>query len=150
MTKSIRAALWTMVLAMGGLGTAYAHHSGAQYDFTRNIWVSGVVESIRVINPHMTLTLVVLGKRGKSRPILFEGDSVNNFYRAGWRPHMLKVGDRIKVRYNPRKDGRDGGFVNGFVAADGQSVVFRLPGGNPIPVKAAEPSGHRSAAAAAR
>lgn len=149
MSKTIRAVLWAVVLGLGGLGTASAHHSGAEYDFTHNVWVSGVVESIRVINPHMSLTLVVLGKNGKSRPVSFEGDSVNNFYRAGWRPHMLKVGDRIKVRYNPRKDGGDGGFVNGFVTANGRSVVFRLPGGYAIPAHKASASGQHSATPAA-
>jgi len=137
MSKTMRSALWAIVLLAGSGPAALAHHSGALYDFTKNVWVSGVVESIRVINPHMSLTLVVLGKDGKSRAIEFEGDSVNNFYRAGWRPHMVRVGDRIKVRYNPRKDGADGGFVNGFVAANGETVIFRLPGGNPVPARPA-------------
>lgn len=127
MSKSVSAALLTLALAAGGLSTAYAHHSAAMYDFTKNIWVSGVVKSIRVINPHMSLTLVVSKGTGNARPIDFEGHSVNNFYRAGWRPGMLRVGDKIRVRYNPRKDGRDGGFVNGFVAANGREVAFHLP-----------------------
>lgn len=134
--KTVRTALTTLALVAGGVPAALAHHSGAEYDFTRNVWVSGVIRSVRVINPHMSLTLIVAGKNGRPHPIEFEGDSVNNFYRAGWRPHMLKIGDRIKVRYNPRKDGADGGFVNGFVAANGKEVVFRLPGGNPVATRA--------------
>ena len=144
MTRALKWAL-AMLAALGAsIAPALAHHSGAEYDFTRNIWVSGVVKAIRVINPHMSLTLVVLGKSGGSRTIRFEGDSVNNFYRAGWRPHMVRIGDRIKVRYNPRKDGRAGGFVNGFVAANGQTVVFRLPAGAPAAVRTAAPAAVRS------
>lgn len=134
-SNAMKSALWTGAVLVASLPAALAHHSGAQYDFTRNFWISGVVKSIRVINPHMSLTLVVLGQDGRSRSIHFEGDSVNNFYRAGWRPRMLRVGDRIKVRYNPRRDGRAGGFVNGFVAADGRRVIFRLPGGGPVPAR---------------
>src|SRR6202451_1866324 len=67
------------------------------------------------------------------RDVMFEAHSVNNFYREGWRPAMLKVGDRIKVRFNPRKDGADGGFVNGFVTAEGKEIAFRAPG-QPLPV----------------
>ncbi len=127
MSKAVNAALVAAALVAGSLSTAFAHHSAAMYDFTKNIWVSGVVKSIRVINPHMSLTLVVSSGTGKARAIDFEGHSVNNFYRAGWRPNMVRVGDTIRVRYNPRKDGRDGGFVNGFVAANGREVAFRLP-----------------------
>ena len=127
MSKSVSAALLAAALLAGGMSQALAHHSAAMYDFTKNIWVSGVVKNIRVINPHMSLTLIVSNGAGESRAIDFEGHSVNNFYRAGWRPDLVRVGDKIRVRYNPRKDGRDGGFVNGFVAAGGREVAFHLP-----------------------
>ncbi|HTW38426.1 MAG TPA: DUF6152 family protein [Steroidobacteraceae bacterium] len=122
------ATLAALTLVAFGSSAALAHHSAAMYDFTKNVWVAGVVKDVRVINPHMTLTLAVANGRGEPHDIQFEGHSVNNFYRAGWRPGLVKVGDRIKVRYNPRKDGHDGGFVNGFVAANGQEVAFRIPG----------------------
>jgi hypothetical protein len=119
----------SLVLAASLLGAAvptWAHHSAAMFDFTQNHWSEGVVKDIRVINPHMTLTLVVSDAKG-THDISFEGHSVNNFYRAGWRPHMVNVGDKIKVRFNPRKDGLDGGFVNGFVTAQGKQIAFGLP-----------------------
>lgn len=137
----------TTVLALaaltfaGAASTALAHHSAAMYDFTRNKWADGVVKSIRVINPHMSLTLVVANPHGKTHDIDFEGHSVNNFYRAGWRPGIVKPGDHIKVRYNPRKDGADGGFVNGFVTAQGREIAFRVPGAPAAPPPA---SGHSS------
>jgi hypothetical protein len=74
----------------------------------------------------MTLTLEVTDAKG-TRPIQFEGHSVNNFYRAGWRPNMVKVGDKIKVTYAARKDGTDGGFVTAFVTEAGQEVGFKPP-----------------------
>ncbi len=143
MSKAIRTALLTVALAAGGLSSAFAHHSAAMYDFTKNVWVSGVVQSIRVINPHMSLTLVVPGSEGKTHAVDFEGHSVNNFYRAGWRPNMVRVGDKIRVRYNPRKDGRDGGFVNGFVAANGREVAFGLASAPPAKAPAGAGSASR-------
>ena len=134
-------ALVACAFAVGGTSTALAHHSAAMYDFTRNVWVDGVVKSIRVINPHMSLTLAVANPEGKSHDIDFEGHSVNNFYRAGWRPGIVKPGDHIKVRYNPRKDGADGGFVNGFVTAQGREIAFRVPGAPAAPPTS---SGHSS------
>ena len=134
-------ALAALAFAAGGSSTALAHHSAAMYDFTRNMWVDGVVKSIRVINPHMSLTLVVANPKGKTHDIDFEGHSVNNFYRAGWRPGIVKAGDHIKVRYNPRKDGADGGFVNGFVTAQGREIAFRVPGASAPPSASSGRSG---------
>ena len=104
---------------------AQAHHSGAEYDFGHVQHLQGVVQSIRVINPHMSLTLMVTDAHG-THPVLFEGHSVNNFYRAGWRPNMIHVGDHIQVTFAPRKDGAQGGFVNGFVTASGRSIAFMV------------------------
>lgn len=139
--KAVNMVLAALAFAAGGTSTALAHHSAAMYDFTRNMWADGVVKTIRVINPHMSLTLVVANPQGKTHAIDFEGHSVNNFYRAGWRPGIVKPGDHIKVRYNPRKDGADGGFVNGFVTAQGREIAFRVPGAAPPPAPA---SGHSS------
>ncbi|HUN27380.1 MAG TPA: DUF6152 family protein [Steroidobacteraceae bacterium] len=137
--KKSSAMLAAVALTLNGVvATAWAHHSAAMYDFTKNVWVQGVVKDIRVINPHMSLTLTVSERSGKAHDIAFEGHSVNNFYRAGWRPNMVRVGDKIKVRYNPRKDGLEGGFVNGFVTAAGREVAFHVPG---APPPAPPPSG---------
>jgi len=121
----------TLLLAILGValvsGPALAHHSAAMFDFTKRQELEGVVKDIRVINPHMSITLVVADAKG-TRDIAFEGHSVNNFYRAGWRPNMVKVGDKIKVMYAPRKDALEGGYVTGFVTAQGREIGFRLPG----------------------
>jgi hypothetical protein len=125
--SKVTATLAAMVLAVGGASAARAHHSAAMFDFTKSGELDGVVKDIRVINPHMSLTLVVSDGKG-TRNVNFEGHSVNNFYRAGWRPDSVKVGDKIKVKFAPRKDGHDGGFVNAFTTAAGQQIGFRLPG----------------------
>lgn len=125
--RAIQATLATVVLCIGCAAPAFAHHSGAMYDFNRTQWLEGVVKKIRVINPHTTLTLAVTDATG-THDIDFEGHSVNNFYRVGWRPDMIKVGDRIKIKFSPRKDGREGGFVSGFITAKGRRIVFTLPG----------------------
>jgi hypothetical protein len=123
--KAFKVALAALLLA-AGLSPALAHHSASQYNFRQVHEMSGQVKAIRVINPHMSLTLEVTDQKG-TRDIDFEGHSINNFYRAGWRPNMIKVGDKIKVKFAPRKDDSDGGFVTGFVTAQGQEVAFKIP-----------------------
>ncbi|HTW38397.1 MAG TPA: DUF6152 family protein [Steroidobacteraceae bacterium] len=112
-----------VALAACALAPAWAHHSAAVFDFTRVLRMRGVVKEIRVINPHMSLTLVVSDRKG-TREVSFEGHSVNNFYRAGWRPNLVKIGDRITVNIAPRKDGREGGYVVGFTTASGRLIGF--------------------------
>jgi len=116
-----------VVASVLAAGPVLAHHSAAMFDFTKRVDAEGIVKDIRVINPHMSLTLSVTDAKG-TRDIAFEGHSVNNFYRAGWRPNMVKVGDKIKVTFAPRKDGLDGGFVNAFVTAEGREIGFKPPG----------------------
>jgi len=121
--RTMKAFLSLLALAGAGIAPALAHHSAQMYNFNRTEQVSGVVKDIRVINPHMTLTLMVNDAKG-NHELEFEGHSVNNFYRAGWRPHMVNVGDKIKVLFAPRRDGAEGGYVTGFVTAQGKEIAF--------------------------
>jgi hypothetical protein len=123
--KAFKMALAGLLLG-AGLSPVWAHHSASQYDFRQVHEMSGEVKAIRVINPHMSMTLAVTDQKG-THDIDFEGHSINNFYRAGWRPNMIKVGDHVKVKFAPRKDGGDGGFVSGFVTAQGQEIQFKIP-----------------------
>jgi uncharacterized protein DUF6152 len=131
----VRVALAGLVLG-GALLPVQAHHSAAMYDFRKVAETTGVVKAVRVINPHMSLTLEVSDAKG-AQDVEFEGHSLNNFYRAGWRPNMIKVGDRIKVRFAPRKDAQPGGFVSGFTTSDGKEVAFKIPSEANTPAPAA-------------
>jgi len=125
--RRIEAALSLVLFATAYGLPALAHHSAAEYDFARRWEVEGVVKDIRIINPHVSLTLLVAGRHG-TRAVEFEGHSVNNFYRVGWRPHMIEPGDRIQVIFAPRKDHLAGGYVTGFVTAQGHVIRFNRPG----------------------
>jgi hypothetical protein len=113
-----RAFLAAIALSALGAPAALAHHSAAMFDFTRSEQMSGVVKSFELINPHMRLVMVVSDAKG-TRDVEFEGHSLNNMYRAGWRPNMVKVGDRLTVIIAPRKDGGDGGYVTAAITASG-------------------------------
>lgn len=121
--KKLLAAVCCMALAALAM-PAQAHHSAAQFDFRSPSTIKGTVKSIRPANPHLRLILTVSDDKG-TRDILFEGHSLNNFYRSGWRPDMVKIGDRVEVMIAPRRDGGDGGYVTGVRTADGK--VFGAP-----------------------
>ncbi|HEY5568497.1 MAG TPA: DUF6152 family protein [Gammaproteobacteria bacterium] len=98
---------------------ASAHHSAAEYDLSiRDHYVTGIVKEFKPANPHTKIVLEVTDEKG-ARDIEFEGHSQNNFYRSGWRVGLVKVGDEITVQAAPPRDGSDGGYVLGVIAADG-------------------------------
>jgi uncharacterized protein DUF6152 len=98
---------------------AFAHHSAVRFDLTiRDNMVSGVVKQFVPANPHTKIVLEITDAKG-TRDVEFEGHSRNNYYRAGWREGLVKVGDKITLIAAPTRDGSDGGYALEVIAADG-------------------------------
>jgi hypothetical protein len=98
---------------------AFAHHSAAQFNFQAPKSIDGTIKEVRMANPHMRLILTVADDKG-TRDIEYEGHSLNNLYRAGWRQDSIKAGDKITISIAPRKDGEDGGYVLKVKTASGK------------------------------
>src|SRR4249920_399738 len=101
-----------------------AHHSAVQFDFGQSVPISGIVKRFEAINPHMRMVLEVTDAKG-TREIGFEGHSLNNMYRGGYRNGMIKYGDKITVFVAPLKNGSEGGYVTAAVTVSG--VRFGQP-----------------------
>jgi len=112
--------LWLAALVLAApCWTASAHHSAARFDLTiRDRWVTGIVKEFSPANPHTKIVLTITDEKG-TRDVEFEGHSLNNYYRGGWREGMVKVGDKISLNAAPTRDGSDGGYALGVIAADG-------------------------------
>jgi hypothetical protein len=111
-------ALWSIGAAAG----ASAHHSAAQFDFKNTVNLTGIVKEATFSNPHARILLEVTDDERGTRDIEFEGRSRNNLYRQGFRPGMIKVGDKITIRIWPMRDGSDGGYITALITADGQAI----------------------------
>ena len=112
-----------------GLAPAEAHHSLSAYNRTTDRTIEGVVKTFRWSNPHVRIVLTV--ERPDGRPIdwNFEGGSINRLANSGFNRAMIVSGDRITVTYNPRRDGKPGGFFTGVTSKDGRVYTTeRLPG----------------------
>ena len=116
--RVLAAAVLTLCLG----GTAWSHHSAAQFDFGNGVVVTGVVKYIRFANPHAKLILEVTDDARGTREIEFEGHSRNNMIRQGLLPDMMQVGDTITIQIAPMRDGTDGGYVTGLRMPDGRMV----------------------------
>ena len=119
MTKPRMTNLFALAIAAALTPPAFAHHSAARFDLTiRDHTVTGIVKEWKPANPHTKIVLEITDAKG-TRDVEFEGHSLNNYYRAGWRVGLVNVGDKITLIAAPTRDGSDGGYALEVIAADG-------------------------------
>ena len=117
------AAVVALTVLMLALSTpAYVHHSGAMFDRTREIKITGAVTEFQWTNPHASFKVDVLGDDGKTETWSIEMNGPNNLVRAGWKRTTIKAGDKVTVTVNPLRDGRPGGWYLGITLADGRDL----------------------------
>ena len=131
--------LSVLAIALAALSApAWVHHSGAMFDRSKEMKITGTVSDFQWTNPHASFKVDVLGSDGKTETWSIEMNGPNNLIRAGWKRTTIKPGDKVTVTINPLRDGRPGGWYLGITLADGKTL-----GG------AGEPSGGESAPAPA-
>ena len=97
-----------------------AHHSFAIYDMAQNVEFRGVIETVKLRNPHMAMTLTVKGENGEEKTIEFvEGAPANMLARLGLRPDMIPVGQEITAIGAPRRDNPNAWFLKAIILPDG-------------------------------
>lgn len=111
--------LTVAVLALAG--AAQAHHSAAMFDRTKTSTVSGTVKELQWTSPHCWLQVISPSEAGPVEWSIEMGAPFE-LYRGGWRPTILKPGDKVTVVFNPTRDGSKGGLFVSAAGADGQSV----------------------------
>jgi hypothetical protein len=118
----IRNLQWAWASAAGLLlvtGTAFAHHSFAMFDQSRQLPLSGTVMEFQWTNPHSFIELDVLKGDGTNELWHVELNSPNNLKRQGWKSTSLKAGDKVRVVINPLRDGQHGGLFLSVTLPDG-------------------------------
>ena len=100
---------------------AAAHHSAAMFDRTKTQSLSGTVKELQWTSPHCWLQVMAASDAGPVEWSIEMGAPIE-LYRGGWRPAILKPGDKITVVYNPTRDGAKGGLFVSAVGPDGQPI----------------------------
>jgi hypothetical protein len=121
--------------ALAATATAWAHHSAVAFDFGKSVQYTGTVKLFRAVEPHLRVELELNDAKGK-RVVRFEGHSLNNLYRGGYRKGMVNVGDTLTVTAAPMKDGSEGGYVIGAQAKGGEYWGMRSRSAAPADTKA--------------
>jgi len=105
---------------------AFAHHSFAMFDYSREVTVTGEVKEFRWINPHIHILINVADGKGGVVEWDIEGGTPNTQRRNGWRADIIKPGDKISVVIRPLKNGDNGGNLIRAMRGDGTPI-----GGSP-------------------
>jgi hypothetical protein len=102
-----------------------AHHSIPVYwDDKATIEISGVVKSMKVINPHSELLIIVTNASGQKEEWTGVSGQATQMIKAGWTNDTLKPGTAIKVKgAPPRKQGAKGILVREITLPDGRVLT---------------------------
>lgn len=136
MLSSIVAACFTTVAA--------AHHSTAEFDYTKQVTIKGTVKEVQWTNPHSYIQLIADGDGGDKIQWSVEIGSPSLNINMGWRKNSVKVGDVVTMGLSPARNGKPYGTLRVLTFADGQTLegvaarVGAAPGGPP-PAPAAPP-----------
>jgi len=117
--RPLASILFGAAIAVGSVPAA-AHHSFAIYNMAQNVEFRGVIDTVKLRNPHMAMTLTVTEDNGEKKTIEFvEGAPANMLARLGLRPEMIPVGQEITAIGAPRRDNPDAWFLKAIILPDG-------------------------------
>jgi hypothetical protein len=112
-----------LVAALSAIAApAHAHHSGAMFDSTQTVTLTGTVREFQFTNPHCYIQLTVRNAQGQDEEWSLEMAAPMHLLRLGWRKSSLRPGDRITVRIHPLRNGSKGGQVEQAATADGKPI----------------------------
>src|SRR5262249_36061686 len=118
MIRNALGGLSVVLLVMGT--TLSAHHSPILFDRTRQVALSGTVVEFVWVHPHASIQLDVSNPAGGVDRWAIEMDSPNHLVREGWKPTLLKTGDKVKAVVNPLRSGEHCGVFVSIKLADGR------------------------------
>jgi hypothetical protein len=123
MLSAIRGAALLVALTVAAPG--FAHHSGAIFDPSKKVTLTGKVREFQWTNPHCWIQLLVPGSAGEEEWSVEMGAPLQ-LYQGGWKPGTLKPGDEITVVAHPLRDGTRGGLFVAATRKDG-TVLWKEP-----------------------
>ncbi len=106
-----------------------AHHSGAAFDRSKTVEVTGTVAAVEWTSPHARLKVDAKDERGTTVTWDFELPSAVTLTRRGWTKASLAPGDEVKVTGAPARDHPHIAIATGVIDRNGR----RLFGGAASP-----------------
>lgn len=131
MTRRIAGALAVVASLVAGVALQAHHSLAGVYDMKAEKELTGAVESVKFVNPHGSLTIVVKDDAGKDVPWVFTLGSATGLAQRGigkTGPNALHPGDKVSVKFIPARNGSPLGFLKSVTYPDGH--VVQISAGN--------------------
>lgn len=111
-----------MVGVVAGLlaAPALAHHSFAMFDANVMREAQGTIKEFQWTNPHSWIEIIVPDAQGKPVVWALELGGPGALSREGWTPTTIVPGDKVTVKFHPRRDGTPGGQFKWMRLASGK------------------------------
>jgi len=104
---------------------AFAHHSRANYDMTKEIVVEGTVARLAWTNPHISMTLETQSPGVEPSRLEIELSSVSEALALGLKKEAIEPGARVVVRPHPGRSG-PGAKAAGLDVRTSDGTVYPL------------------------
>ena len=112
----------TAATAFVSMGVATAHHSTAEFDYTKQITINGTVKEVQWTNPHSYIQLLVDGPGEQKVQWSVEIGSPSLNINLGWRKNSVKRGDEVTMLLSPARNGKPYGTLRVLTFADGSQL----------------------------
>jgi hypothetical protein len=114
---------------------ATAHHSTAEFDYSKQLTIHGKVKEVQWTNPHSYIQLLVTGADGKQVEWSVEIGSPSLNINLGWRKSSVVAGDEVTLLLSPARNGTPYGTLRVLTFADGRELkgVAAQVGNRPAP-----------------
>jgi hypothetical protein len=105
MKRTAYAALACGLLLIGAGVPVLAHHSfAAAYDMSKPITIEGVIDQVRLTNPHSWFVVDVKDAAGKVTQWKFEAGTPSGMLRNGFKKDVIKHGTEVVISGFHAKD----------------------------------------------
>tara|TARA_B100000029_G_C17575256_1_gene957952 strand:+ start:2101 stop:2481 length:381 start_codon:yes stop_codon:yes gene_type:complete len=112
-------ALIFMAVATILISPSWGHHSHANYDMTEYTHITGKVNDILWINPHIWIFMEVTNEDGHSVQWALEAATPAQIARNGVTRETVKLGDTITARCHQMHDDSSGCLLGYITGEDG-------------------------------
>ena len=112
----------TGAIALLSVRAATAHHSTAEFDYTKQITIEGTVKEVQWTNPHSYIQLLVDDADGRKVEWSVEIGSPSLNVNLGWRKNSVKAGDEVTMLLSPARNGSPYGTLRVLTFADGRTL----------------------------
>lgn len=86
-----------IALTLVATPSAFAHHSGIEYDQSTLVELEGTAQTVHWRNPHILIELATTDENGQEVVWQLEGAALSNQRRRGVMEGMLQEGDEVRV-----------------------------------------------------